>query len=508
MLHRQRFHGRQAEDKGAALAAARAAGLQCSAMQFGERTRQGQADAQTAFVGPSVVALHEEIEDVLEVPGRDAAAIVGHGDRRESAGALDLQDDVSSVGCVLGGVDQEVLQDLGNARQVGIDVHRLLGQLDLERVPPGLDQGPCRFGAARHDFTRAQHLPAQLDLSRRQPPDIEQVVDQTGHLGELPVDDVATVAQGGTLERLQLHDRDRVANRRQRVAQLVREHRQELAHTAARTLQLFQAAAVRHVPRDLCESDQLPAGAVHRGDDRIGPEQRAVLANAPALGFKAAVALRDPQFTGRFAVGLVLRGIEGTEVPPDDLGGRVALERMRPGVPAANGAIHVQHVDRVVAHAFHQQAEPLFAGAQFLLVPPALAQVARHLGEARKLAGSIVDGRDDDVGPEPAAVLAHPPALILETAQLARPPQFLIGPAGRDSFRRIEHGEMLPQDFLAGVALQFFRADVPGDDMPLGVENEDAVVHNRFDQQLQPVFDFGRGTRWAQNGGQFLGSVG
>ena len=46
----------------------------------------------------------------------------------------------------------------------------------------------------------------------------------------------------------------------------------------------------------------------------------------------------------------------------------------------------------------------------------ALGQVADHLGEPQQRARLVVDRRDDDVRPEPRAVLADPPALFLEPA--------------------------------------------------------------------------------------------
>ena len=53
-----------------------------------------------------------------------------------------------------------------------------------------------------------------------------------------------------------------------------------------------------------------------------------------------------------------------------------------------------------------------------VLEPPSLAGVAGDLGEADVLAGGVAHGGDDDVGPEAAAVLADPPALLLVVAVL------------------------------------------------------------------------------------------
>jgi hypothetical protein len=61
----------------------------------------------------------------------------------------------------------------------------------------------------------------------------------------------------GLGQRLQLHDGDRVADRRQRVAQFVRQHGQELVHAPAGLLQLLEPAPLAHVARDLGEAAQL-----------------------------------------------------------------------------------------------------------------------------------------------------------------------------------------------------------------------------------------------------------
>ena len=73
----------------------------------------------------------------------------------------------------------------------------------------------------------------------------------------------------------------------------------------------------------------------------------------------------------------------------DDLVRPVALDRLRAGVPALHDAVGVQHEDRVVAHALHQQRAPrrtqlfLAAGAR---------QVARDLGVAGELAHRSAQG--------------------------------------------------------------------------------------------------------------------
>jgi hypothetical protein len=63
-------------------------------------------------------------------------------------------------------------------------------------------------------------------------------------------------------------------------------------------------------------------------------------------------------------VGLpVLLGVEPREVLTDDLGFGVALEALRPRVPACYDAGGIEHVDGVVGHRLDQKPEALFVCA-------------------------------------------------------------------------------------------------------------------------------------------------
>ena len=69
---------------------------------------------------------------------------------------------------------------------------------------------------------------------------------------------------------------------------------------------------------------------------------------------------------------------------------------------------------------------------------PALGQVARDLREAEQLARAVAQGGDDDVGPEPRAVLADAPAFVLEAAFARGDVQLVVGRAALGAIRRIE----------------------------------------------------------------------
>ena len=74
----------------------------------------------------------------------------------------------------------------------------------------------------------ASRLAAQIDVAARDARDVQQVVDQPREVLHLPLDHVARPGELRIGQRAPAHDLDRVADRRERIAQLVREHGEEL----------------------------------------------------------------------------------------------------------------------------------------------------------------------------------------------------------------------------------------------------------------------------------------
>src|SRR6185312_9200649 len=171
----------------------------------------------------------------------------------------------------------------------------------------------------------------------------------------------------------------------------------------------------------------------------------------------------------------------------DDLLGEVALDALRTGIPADDDAVRVEHEERVVGHARHEQAELALALAHGLLRHAALGDVARHLGEAFEHAVLVPDRVDDDRGPEAAAILAHPPAFGLIAP--------LAGGGVEDTrreplgavFGRIKPREMMTDDLVGGVALEPLGAGVPVAHHAARVEHIDRIVRDRINQQLKTM---------------------
>src|ERR1700744_1429827 len=88
-----------------------------------------------------------------------------------------------------------------------------------------------------------------------------------------------------------------------------------------------------------------------------GPEPRAILAHAPPFHLIASGGPRRRQRMRGYPRRPVLLGVEAREMLAEDLRRRVALDPFRAGIPARHAALRVEHVDRVVGHPVHQQAE-------------------------------------------------------------------------------------------------------------------------------------------------------
>src|SRR2546430_11241559 len=71
-------------------------------------------------------------------------------------------------------------------------------------------------------------------LFRSDPRDVEQIVEQPRHVPRLPFDHLAGFLTGAVLPPGGVEQPRRAQNRRQRIAQLVREHRQELDRKSTR----------------------------------------------------------------------------------------------------------------------------------------------------------------------------------------------------------------------------------------------------------------------------------
>ncbi len=167
----------------------------------------------------------------------------------------------------------------------------------------------------------------------------------------------------------------------------------------------------------------------------------------------------------------------------EDLLAAIALDAFGARVPAADPALQVEHIERVVGHALDQQAQLLLALPQLLLSLAPLGQVAGDLGVADQAALRVADRIDDHVGPEPAASLADAPALVFEAALFPRRAKGGFRQAGRLVLVSVETGEVLSEDLFLAVALEPLGAPVPARHPAFRIQHVDGVVADALDQQ-------------------------
>src|SRR3954447_24423795 len=105
-------------------------------------------------------------------------------------------------------------------------------------------------------------------------------------------------------------------------------------------------------------------------------------------------------------------------MPADDFLRPIALDPLGAEIPAADIAVGIEHVDRIVRDALDEPAELFLALADRLFGSHAFGQVAGDLGIADKFAGGAADRIDDHMRPEATAILALAPAFPLEPAVL------------------------------------------------------------------------------------------
>src|SRR5262249_56038574 len=113
---------------------------------------------------------------------------------------------------------------------------------------------------------------------------------------------------------------------------------------------------------DVVGHDGVPDEAALRvadgGDEPLRPEPASVLADAPALLDRATLGRGPLERPTRSALPGFLGGVEQLHVLADDLVRRVSFEPLGSGVPTLHPARSIEHVEGIVSHAVHPQAEP------------------------------------------------------------------------------------------------------------------------------------------------------
>src|ERR1700674_5343447 len=169
---------------------------------------------------------------------------------------------------------------------------------------------------------------------------------------------------------------------------------------------------------------------------------------------------------------------------PNDFFRKIAFDALPSSVPVGNNAIGIEHVERIVGDAVHQQPKMPLALSQRVgcLVP--LGDVARNLGETNELT-VLVESINHDRREEFRAILAHAPALRLELPLLSGNPEGTGRQTRLAILHRIEHLEVPADDLVRLISLDAFGTCVPVGNDAVEIEHVDGVVDDPLHQQAE-----------------------
>lgn len=178
--------------------------------------------------------------------GGDAGAVVRNADDGVRAARARPDANHAAWVRVLHGVREDVAHALDEPRHVAFDEQRFVARRRFDRQRMTFFAQPRLYGsdALRHHAREIDRAALQRNAPLRDARDIEQVVDETGQLRGLTLDHVdgrLRARMAGEHARQQFA---RVGDRRKRIVQFVREHREKLvllAVGAARRLDAVRA---------------------------------------------------------------------------------------------------------------------------------------------------------------------------------------------------------------------------------------------------------------------------
>jgi hypothetical protein len=202
-------------------------------MQVHQALDQMQADAQATLGTVHFrLDLGEHVEYRTDILGGQPHAIVADAD--EDIFAIHARSDADEPASwrVLGRIVEDVAHHLHHAMGIGLQVEVAFGGLQLQLVTVLLDQRHADFDSAGQRRLDRHVLLPQLDLALGDAGDVEQVFDQVRQVADLAIHHLVDVVLAFAAGADELHDFQPVADRRQRIAQLVRQGHQEFALAA------------------------------------------------------------------------------------------------------------------------------------------------------------------------------------------------------------------------------------------------------------------------------------
>ena len=293
--NRSRLGNREPHGEHAALAAAIAFCDHRAAMHFDEAFDQCESDPKAARCAlVASIDLREHVEYAGQRLGRYPDARILDRDDRLVSVLLARQPYPTATLGVLGAVGQQVREHLCESCQVGIEHWIARRGRHQQLVSRCLDRWARSFDGVVDDVLERYQRTAQLHLVLADPRDVEEVVDQAHHMPQLALHHRAGLGDGVGITARQPHHLEAVAQRRQRIAQFMREQRQEFVLATVGNAQgFFRLPAFGDVVRQSEDARQSAPRIGQRPDARVDPYARSVL--APGFDFPGPLHIRCVQ---------------------------------------------------------------------------------------------------------------------------------------------------------------------------------------------------------------------
>ncbi|MGC3967626.1 MAG: hypothetical protein QM775_09720 [Pirellulales bacterium] len=179
-----------------------------------------------------MAGLFEQIEDAGNVLLGEADARVAHAEDQSRVFHIRREPDAARRRRVLRGVVQQVDEDLRQANAVALEISFLFRKRDSQVMAPLDDHRSDRLQHVFHELAGFHTLPLELDLALRDPRDVEQIVHEPNEMVELTAHHRVQIRRFFFVRTASVEQVESVFQRRQRIAQLVRKHREKLVLTS------------------------------------------------------------------------------------------------------------------------------------------------------------------------------------------------------------------------------------------------------------------------------------
>ena len=119
----------------------------------------------------------------------------------------------------------------------------------------------------------------------------------------------------------------------------------------------FVLLALSHVARNFRKALKRAGRIAQRRQHHVGPVASAILAHPPAFFFIATITRCDFKGDLCSAARDVLRKEHNVRRPTDGFFRSITFNPFGSGIPGGDASVGIQHVNGVVAHAFHEHAK-------------------------------------------------------------------------------------------------------------------------------------------------------